>query len=228
MRSVLPKNAQKLVLTIAALLVLGLVHPGYASVYNVMPGDTITTSILTDYSDIVNMYGGSITGRALGINSSGSTINIYGGTISGGSGNGASGIIANNSTINLYGGTISGGNANATYGQAIGVELWSSIMNIYGGTINGGTGSSCMAIYFCYGSTLNIYGRSFTNGFGKVYANEGTITGTYADGSECSLDFAQYGNSQINLLPVPEPSSILALLGGLGSIGSYAYWRKRK
>lgn len=176
-----------------------------------------------------------------GIQAQGGTLNIFGGNISGGAGTYGEGIDTETAQVNMSGGTVQGGTG--IYGEGIdadttqvnissgiiqagtgtfefGIELTESELNLQGGTVTGGSngpfnedldaesGSDNVP------STANIYGQNYSAPLGPLAGNFGNVTGTLADGTALNLNYRQFPDSEIVLLPVPEPSSIA--LAGLG------------
>src|SRR5204863_10204106 len=66
------------------------------------------------------------------------------------------------------------------------------------------------------GSTLNVYGTGLTMTMTMINSEfyEGHVQGTLLDGSPLSVDVTVYAPSVINLISVPEPSSLI-----LASVG---------
>ena len=126
----------------------------------------------------LNMYGGSMTGGSTGeygggiyINS-GTTFNMYGGTIFGGSSDTDGGIIYNAGTFKMEGGTISGGSA-----KQGGNVYNAKTMTVSGGTISMGEAST-------YGGNICVSGAGTTTYTG------GTVSGgkaTSGGGNICAL-----------------------------------------
>ena len=83
-----------------------------------------------------------------------------------------------------------------------------SRVDIYGGSVN--------SIYLEDSGTVNIYGRNFSAPIAP--GGTGRITGTLADGTplDTSVHFlAGTTQARVNLIPVPEPSSILLAIAAL-------------
>jgi hypothetical protein len=74
---------------------------------------------------------------------------------------------------------------------------------------------------------LTIFGSGFNYGAGPISDSTGEITGTLANGAHLTLDFRRTGNGEIDIVTVPEPSSLT--LVALGSLGlSVCAWLRRK
>ncbi|MBR5570716.1 MAG: hypothetical protein IKW10_07490 [Oscillospiraceae bacterium] len=126
----------------------------------------------------LNMYGGTMTGGSTGENgggiyiNSGTTFNMYGGTISGGSSTTDGGIIYNAGTFKMEGGTISGGSA-----KQGGNVYNAKTMTVSGGTISMGEAST-------YGGNICVSSAGTTTYTG------GTVSGGKAasgGGNICAL-----------------------------------------
>ncbi len=114
-------------------------------------------------------------------------------------------IRADGGVANIYGGSI------PSYLEASG----NSTVNVYGGSID--------LFHRSFGGTLNIYGQNLV-----LAAHR--ITGTLADGTPLDASYVEFfaNGGSLNLISVPEPSTI-ALKGiGLGAMATRRWHAKRK
>lgn len=221
---------------------------GNASVYNGVGYVSVPGTAFINSAGTLTVNGGSFDG-ATGIDNSATAI-INNGDISQSGSNGYTGAIVNSGTITINGGHISGGYAFLNHGMAI--INGGSVPYIESGgalTINGGS----LPGYIANWGALSIKGGNFSgglvrgskNGFGATFiygtfaqygalpslpwnlgGYYGSITGTLADGTTQTINYWNEGQMYLEPSPVPEPSSMLPLLCGVGAMGGIV-WRRR-
>lgn len=100
--------------------------------------------------------------------------------------------------------------------------------NYYGTvTVKGGQfGNANGGLYEVYnwGGTVSFYG-TFDH-YGPLTSRSGSFSGRLADGTSQTIRYYNDGYGQISLLSVPEPSSALALLCGIGGLGGIILRRR--
>jgi hypothetical protein len=174
----------------------------------------------------VTINGGVISGSAGGIDNNSGILTVNSGRIRGGinSRYGCSTVIYGGDIDGISNGisstvTIYGGHINGLYDIA-------GTATIYGGDFTGTSGMSPYGIWQTSGIPITIYG-TFAQ-YGTVPHGYGTITGTLADGTNETFTYEDdCGSIILAQSPVvPEPSSILALLCGIGGMGGMVL-RKR-
>ena len=150
-------------------------------------------AILMQYSSVVNMYGGTITGTSTGEDKNGAGVSISSGT------------------FNMYDGTITG----KTAANGGGVYMGSGTFNMYGGTITGCSAAAGAGVYVDKG-TFNMKGGTITNNSlasgksdgGSVYLAAGAFNLT--DGVVSGTSNHVYGVS----------TSVITISGGTVTGGS--------
>ena len=169
----------------------------------------------------------------------GSRVNISGGVFIGGNageyaysafGLAGASVVLNNglgSPFSLItGGTFIAGTG-GSYGGLSPFALWvgynsPGFLDLKGGHIAGSFGVEGDSI-------LNIYGYGLTTTIidSEIDVYSEHITGTLLDGSTLNADALVFQNGQVNLINVPEPSSVI--LAALGLVGLAAWgWRRRR
>ena len=177
---------------------------------------TINGGSYTDYindGDDLTINGGVFSGQRMGIQVSQGTVAIYGGSISGED----DAIYCSGGTTSIYGGTFSGNNC--------AIDNNGGTISIYGGTFSGD--------YFSInttGGTITLYGTFAQYGAlstDPYYHYQGDIDGILATGTGIIISYSgQNGEIYLEPTPIPEPSSILALLCGIGGMGGMILKRK--
>lgn len=145
-------------------------------------------------------------------------MNIFGGMIAG-TGFASGGLDVIGGVANIFGGTLSSVN-----GNAIGLFNEDATVNLHGGDIVG-------TVSFGDATVLNVFGTDFLLdgnpiGAGTVTGggnNAGALSVTFADGTQTAFDFegATSDQNQLNLIlvdAIPEPSTAILLLTGIGSL----------
>ena len=151
------------------------------------PGDIFDVVTVYDTppdNTTVHMFGGSVY-RFRTYGSS--TVNIHGGELEQGC------VTWESSTMNIYGGTV-----------MLDTPLFtdSSTLNIYGGDVRMGQP------YAEDSSTINIYGYDFSE------SPAFSLTGFLSDGSPFEFIELTYAQSHINLIVIPEPTTLFLLVIG--------------
>jgi hypothetical protein len=178
------------------------------------------------WKGILNMSGGTVFGGdTLSSSNNAHTYGIY---------------IGPSGAVNISGGIVSVGTSYGTPSDNTtvhGIVNQGGILNITGGTVLNGNPSEnedAYGIHNYAGGTTNIYGTNFNLPYGKITGQIGFhLTGTLANGAV--LDTWITNNSltsplnpkiaEINLLPIPEPSTFI--LFGMGVFGLLALaWRR--
>ncbi len=161
-----------------------------------------------DYA-VVNMSGGQVGLQGASAGASG-TLNILGGTVMG--------VVAARQTseLNIYGGALTSdlwiqdsSTANIEGGFLNDVIVYGGVLNLKGGTINGHLATT-------QPTEINVYGLNLDLNSSGGALGQGVLTGTWADGSDFSIDLVDNSASYMNLHIIPEPATLFLFgLGGL-------------
>lgn len=137
------------------------------------------------------------------------TLNVYNGTtirngVNSGNTGGNIGLYVSGTNVNVYGGTISGGNA--AKGGNIGISAADCTVTLSGGSVSGGNATGVGGNIFETASTINVSGGTITEGSavsgGNIYAEKGAVnvtSGTISSGSVTNEGGNLYSDSNTDI-----------------------------